>query len=125
MLAQGVWAHERIRSARLARAPRLHQSEYSRHKNVEYYYEMYGSGPNVVWSMFVNVSAYPVERVREILQTHFDQLKYSISAGAERWLTLSTDDQPGEYDETDVEASIIALIERLTGPEEGDLRRSG
>ncbi|MCG6952462.1 MAG: adenylate/guanylate cyclase domain-containing protein [Betaproteobacteria bacterium] len=125
VLAQGVWAHERIRSARLARAPRLHQSEYSRHKNVEYYYEMYGSGPNVVWSMFVNVSAYPVERVREILQRHFDQLKYSISAGAERWLTMSTDDQPGEYDETDVEASIIALIERLTGADEGDLRPAG
>ncbi|MGW8270990.1 MAG: adenylate/guanylate cyclase domain-containing protein [Burkholderiales bacterium] len=124
-LAQGVWAHERIRSARLARAPRLHQSEYSRHKNVEYYYEMYGSGPNVVWSMFVNVSAYPVERVREILQRHFDQLKYSISAGAERWLTMSTDDQPGEYDETDVEASIIALIERLTGADEGELRPAG
>jgi len=124
-LGLGVWAHERIRTARMARAPRLHQSEYSRHKNVEYYYEMYGSGPNVVWSMFINVSAYPVERVREILQTHFDQLKFAISAGAERWLTLSTDDQPGEYDETDVEASIIALIERLTGPDEGDLRRSG
>ena len=86
---------------------------------------MYGSGPNVVWSMFVNVSAYPVERVREILQTHFDQLKYSISAGAERWPTMSTDDQPDEYDETDVEASIIALIERLTGADEGDLRPAG
>lgn len=121
-LAQGDWARERIRSARLAHAPRLHQAEYSRHKNVEYYYEMYGSGPNLVWSMFVNVSPYPVERVREILRTQFEHLKYTISSGGERWLALSTEDEPGEYDETDVEAWIIALIERLTEPGDGGRR---
>jgi len=124
-LALSVWGRERIRSARLTNVPRLHQAEYSRHKNVEYYYEMYGSGPNVVWSMFVNVSPYPIERVREILRTHFGHLKYSISTGGERWLALSTENEPGEYDETDVEAWIIGLIERLTSPDEGDLRRSG
>jgi class 3 adenylate cyclase len=124
-LALSVWGRERIRSARLANVPRLHQAEYSRHKNVEYYYEMYGSGPSVVWSMFVNVSPYPLERVREILRTHFGHLRYSISTGGERWLALSTEDEPGEYDETDVEAWIIGLIERLTSPDEGDLRRSG
>lgn len=123
-LAWGDWARERIRSARLAHAPRLHQAEYSRHRNVEYYYEMYGSGPNLVWSMFVNVSPYPVERVREILRAHFGHLKYTISAGGERWLALSTENEPGEYDETDVEAWIIGLIERLTSPGEGDLRRA-
>jgi len=121
-LAQGDWARERIRSARLAHAPRLHQAEYSRHKNVEYYYEMYGSGPNLVWSMFVNVSPYPVERVREILRTRFDHLKYTISTGGERWLALSTENEPGEYDETDVEAWIIELIERLTEPGDGGRR---
>lgn len=118
-LAQGDWARERIRSARLAHAPRLHQAEYSRHKNVEYYYEMYGSGPNLVWSMFVNVSPYPIERVREILRTQFAHLKYTISTGGERWLALSTENEPGEYDETDVEAWIIELIERLTEPGNG------
>jgi class 3 adenylate cyclase len=123
-LALADWARERIRSARLAHAPRLHQAEYSRHKNVEYYYEMYGSGPNLVWSMFLNVSPYPVERVREILRAHFGHLQYTISAGGERWLALSTENEPGEYDETDVEGWIIGLIERLTSPETGDLRRA-
>jgi len=124
-LALCIWARERIRTARLAGAPQLHQAEYSRHKNVEYYYEMYGSGPNVVWSMFVNVSPYPIERVREVLRAHFAHLKYTISPGGERWLALSTENAPGEYDETDVEAWVIELIEHLTSPDEGDLRRSG
>lgn len=123
-LAQSDWSRARIRSARLAHAPRLHQAEYSRHKNVEYYYEMYGSGPNLVWSMFLNVSPYPVERVQEILRAHFGHLKYSISSGGERWLALSTENEPGEYDETDVEDWVIELIERLTGADAGGPRRS-
>lgn len=123
-LELGVWARERIRGARLGRAPRLHQAEYSRHKDVEYYTEMYGSGPNVVWSMFVNVSPYPVERVREILRAHFGHLSHTISPGGERWLALSTENEPGEYDETDVDAWIIELIERLTAPREDRLRRA-
>jgi class 3 adenylate cyclase len=123
-LAQGDWARERIRSARLAHAPRLHQAEYSRHKDVEYYYEMYGSGPNLVWSMFLNVSPYPAERVQEILRAHFGHLKYSISSGGERWLALSTENEPGEYDETDVESWVIELIEHLTGADADGPRRT-
>jgi class 3 adenylate cyclase len=120
-IALSLWARERIRSARLTNAPAMHLAEYSRHKNVEYYYEMYGVGPNVVWSMFINVSAYSLERVQAIRQAHFGHLKYSISTGAERWLALSTENEPGEYDESDVEGWIIGLIERLTSPDEGEL----
>ncbi|MDX1376551.1 MAG: adenylate/guanylate cyclase domain-containing protein, partial [Burkholderiales bacterium] len=121
-LALSAWARERIRAARLGRAPRMQQAEYSRHRDVEYYTEMYGSGPNVVWSMFVNVSPYPLERVREILRRHFGHLRCTVSPGAERWLALSTENAPGAYDETDVEAWIIELIERLSAPGEGGLR---
>jgi class 3 adenylate cyclase len=118
-------AHERIRSKRLARAPQLRQVDYSRHRDVEYYYEMLGSGPGITWSIYVNVTAHPEARVREILRARFGHLKATIIPGGERWLALSTQDEPGEYDETDVEAWIIDFIERLTRPDATDLRRSG
>lgn len=120
-----IAARERIRSARLARPPRLRQTDYSRHKEVEYCYEMYGSGPAIVWSMFVNVSRYPVERVKAIVHAHLAHLKFTISSGDEHWLALSTENDPGAYDETDIEAWVIELIDRLTDPSENDLRRSG
>jgi len=86
---------------------------------VEYYYEMSGSGPNLVWSIFVDVSRWPTPRVDELLRTRFQHLKATISGDDERWLALSTENDPGSYDETDVEAWVLELIDHLVGPDAG------
>ena len=110
-------ARERIRVARVSRIPRLLHAEHSRHRDVEYYYEMSGSGPNLVWSIFVDVSRWPADKVDGLLRTRFQHLKATMSGEGERWLALSTDNEPGSYDETDVEAWIMELIDQLMGPE--------
>ena len=110
-------ARERIRVARVSRIPRLLHAEHSRHREVEYYYEMSGSGPNLVWSIFVDVSRWPTQRVDELLRTRFQHLKATMSGDNERWLALSTENEPGSYDETDVEAWVMELIDHLVGPE--------
>jgi hypothetical protein len=110
-------ARERIRVARVSRIPRLLHAEHSRHREVEYYYEMSGSGPNLVWSIFVDVSRWPTPRVDELLRTRFQHLKATISGDDERWLALSTENEPGSYDETDVEAWVLELIDHLVGPD--------
>ena len=40
-----------------------------------------------------------------------------MSGDNERWLALSTENEPGSYDETDVEAWVLELIDHLVGPE--------
>ena len=109
-------ARERIRVARVSRIPHLLHAEHSRHREVEYYYEMSGTGPNLVWSIFVDVSRWPTPQVDAVLRTHFQHLTATISGEDERWLALSTEDEPGSYDESDVEAWILELIDRLAGP---------
>lgn len=110
-------ARERIRVARVSRIPRLLHAEHSRHRDVEYYYEMSGSGPNLVWSIFVDVSRWPASRVDELLRGRFQHLKATISGDDERWLALSTENEPGSYDETDVETWVMELIDHLVGPD--------
>ena len=108
-------ARERIRSARVSRIPGLRHAERQRHRNVEYYHEMSGSGPNLVWSIFVNVSHWQPQRVQAVVQQHLPHLKFTLSEGDERWLALSSENEPGEHDETDVEAWIVSLIDHLVG----------
>lgn len=106
-------ARERIRSTRFSFQQNLQQEPRSRHRDVEFYYEMTGSGPNIVWTMYVDVSRWPRERVHTVLREHFAHLTSALGAGEERWLVLSTGDDPGQYDETDVEAVVLELIDRL------------
>jgi hypothetical protein len=57
--------------------------------------------------------------VDELLRTRFQHLKATISGEDERWLALSTENEPGSYDETDVEAWVLELIDHLVGPDAG------
>ena len=115
-------AMEHIRSKRMANAPKFEVSERSVHLGVEYYYEMADIGPNTTWSGFINVTLFPAEKVTELLGHHFQHLESRISHGKEQWLTLSTVNAPGEYDETDMEGWIIDIIERLSAPAEPQFR---
>ena len=111
-------AEERIRGKRLESAPRFAGGERGAHLGVEYYYEMHGAGPNTTWSVLVNVSRFPTGNISSVLRNFFGHLETAISQGDERWLTLSTAQSPGEYDETDVEAWVFEIIERLANPDE-------
>jgi class 3 adenylate cyclase len=107
-------ALEHIRSKQMARAPVFEVTERNVHRGVEYYYEMAGAGPNTTWAMFINVSAFPAEKVGDLVRFHYQHLDSRISRGREQWLSLSTENSPGEYDETEVEEWIIDIIERLS-----------
>lgn len=109
-------ARERIRGVRAARASDLRQTERQTHRNVEYYHEMSGRGPNLIWSIFVNVSAWDPRRVEAVLKLHLSHLKCTISEGETRWAMLSTENEPGQYDENDVEEWVFRLIDLLVGP---------
>jgi hypothetical protein len=76
---------------------------------------MSGSGPNLVWSIFVNVSHWEPQCVQAVVQQHLPHLKFTLSEGDERWLALSSENEPGEYDESDVEGWIVSLIDHLVG----------
>ena len=109
-------ARERIRGVRAARASDLRQTERQTHRNVEYYHEMSGRGPNLIWSIFVNVSAWDPRRVEAVMKLHLSHLKCTISEGETRWAMLSTENEPGQYDENDVEEWVFRLIDLLVGP---------
>lgn len=118
-------ARERLRHVRTSQAPRFQGNTHSLLRGVEYYTQMYGSGPNTTWSIFFNVSAHAPERVSQIVRRHFSHLESSLSQGSERWLTLSTAADPGEYDETDVDGWIATFIDALTDFSDTGQGRSG
>jgi len=113
-------AQGRIRTARTLRLQTQTPSGRNKHLNVEYYYEMSGFGANTVWSIFVDVSSWKADRVMPVVKARFGHLKVSVSPGEERWLALSTADQPGQYDETDVGAWALELIEALVALEDAE-----
>lgn len=115
-LAYAPLARERIRQVRAARVSDLRHTERQSHRNVEYYHEMSGRGPNLIWSIFVNVSAWDPRRVEAVLKLHLPHLKHTISEGETRWAMLSTENEPGQYDENDVEEWVFRLIDLLVGP---------
>lgn len=120
VLARVSEAQSRIRTARTLRLQQQTPSGRNKHLNVEYYYEMSGFGANTVWSIFVDVSRWKADRVMPVVKARFGHLKVSVSPGEERWLALSTADQPGQYDETDVGAWALELIEALVALEDAE-----
>ena len=106
-------ASERIRGNRLSHAPHFDAMERSAHLGVEYFFEMHGAGPTTTWSVHVNVTGMPDAHVARALQAHAHHGARNFSQGQERWLTLSTEDSPGEYDQTDIEDWVVDIIQRL------------
>ncbi|MBI3994151.1 MAG: adenylate/guanylate cyclase domain-containing protein [Candidatus Lambdaproteobacteria bacterium] len=106
-------ASERIRGSRLTHAPHFDAMERSAHLGVEYFFEMHGAGPRTTWSVHVNVTGMPEANVTQALQAHVQHGARHVSQGQERWLTLSTEEYPGEYDQTDIEDWVLDIIQRL------------
>jgi class 3 adenylate cyclase len=108
-------ARERIRLARLARAgatarTRL-QTDPGSHRGVPYQVQMRGAGPNLSWSIFLDVSRWHTQRVHAALRHLPPGVTHTQSQGDERWLEIVT--QSGDLDENDVHAIAAALIDRL------------
>lgn len=98
----------------------LHFDVVSRntYNGVDYYYEMQGVGPELTWEILIDVSGFSRPLVDSVADRDLPGLDCQVRDRDGTWMIISTGNAPGEYDEVDVEETIIRVIEHLlaTGP---------
>ncbi|NVM56984.1 MAG: hypothetical protein HWN51_02530, partial [Desulfobacterales bacterium] len=89
------------------------QMEASTYHGIPYYFEMQGVGPSTSWTIMIDVSRLPARTVQDYALGALTGFDCKFRRGDGHWLILSTEEYPGEYDEIDVEAQILKIIQEL------------
>jgi class 3 adenylate cyclase len=106
-------ALEHIQAQRSQLPMAASELEGNTYHGIPYYYEMQGVGPNTTWTIMIDLSRLPVHAISEESLSSLSDLVYEIRRGDGQWLIISTEKQPGEYDESDVEARIMKAIQEV------------
>jgi class 3 adenylate cyclase len=106
-------AMEHIESQRRRLTEPIGNMEVNSYRGISYYYHMQGAGPSTSWTTLIDVGALPARAVRHYATQFLRDLDFEIDRSDGRWLVVTTSEQPGEYDETDVEARIFGIIDGL------------
>jgi len=106
-------ALERIQSQRDRLPSAVSQMEANTYHGIPYYFEMQGVGPSTSWTIMIDVSSLPARTIQDYALGALTGFDYKFRRGDGHWLILSTEEYPGEYDESDVEARIFKIIQEL------------
>lgn len=106
-------ALEHIQAQRSQLPMAASELEGNTYHGIPYYYEMQGVGPNTTWTIMIDLSSMPPHAITEVALRTLDDLACKMRRGDGQWLILSTENQPGEYDESDIEARIVRIIQEL------------
>jgi len=106
-------AMEHIESQRRRLSDPIGNMEVNAYRGISYYYHMQGVGPNTTWTSMIDVGTVPLRTVQSYAAQFLQDLEFEVDRSDGRWLVVTTSEHPGEYDETDVEARIFAIIDGL------------
>ncbi|UCD39238.1 MAG: adenylate/guanylate cyclase domain-containing protein [Fidelibacterota bacterium] len=106
-------AMEHIQAQRSQMPMTAGQMEANTYHGIPYYYEMQGVGPNTTWTIMIDLSSFPTHAFPDGALKTLASFEYEIRRGDGQWLIVTTEKYPGEYDESDVEARIVEIIQEV------------